>query len=86
MATGELRSTAMALTADEILEHVRALPPRERLKLVERVVHEVVEAASPPGLMTDQPPLWADVPDDEFEAFQETLARNRREQPLRTPR
>lgn len=37
---------SMALTADEILEHVKALPPRERLALVERVVHGLVEAES----------------------------------------
>ena len=36
--------TNMALTADEILEHAKALPPRERLELVERVVHSLVEA------------------------------------------
>lgn len=36
----------MALTADEILEHVKALPPRERLALVERVVHDLVEPES----------------------------------------
>ena len=34
---------AMGLTAEEILEHARALPPQERLKLVERVVHSLVE-------------------------------------------
>jgi putative addiction module component (TIGR02574 family) len=33
----------MGLTAEEILEHARALPPQERLKLVERVVHSLVE-------------------------------------------
>jgi len=33
MRTDELRWNAMGLTAEEILEHVRALPPRERLKL-----------------------------------------------------
>ena len=43
MHTNELRFRPMGLTAEEILIHVRALPPRERLKLVERVVHEVAE-------------------------------------------
>lgn len=33
----------MALTPDEILAHVRALPAREQLKLVERVLHEVAQ-------------------------------------------
>jgi hypothetical protein len=35
----------MAMTAEEILEHARALSPRERLKLAERLVHEVAEGA-----------------------------------------
>lgn len=39
----------MTMTADEILEHVRALPYRERLKLVERVVHEVAESVDAGG-------------------------------------
>ena len=38
----------MALTAEEIFEHAKALPPRERLELVERVVHSLVEAQDEP--------------------------------------
>ncbi len=76
----------MTLTADEILEHVRALPRRERLKLLERVVHEEVEAESSPVLMTEKPPILDDLSDDEFSDFLETIQRNRRELPLRAPR
>ncbi len=77
---------AMAVTAEEILELVRQLPPRERLKVVERVVHELLEAESKPALLTDKPPIYDDLSDEEFEDFLETIQRNRREQPLRTPR
>ncbi len=84
---------AMAVTAEEILELVRQLPPRERLKVVERI-HEVAETegASPPQekpraqLVTEGPPIYEDLTDEEFEDFMETVRRNRREQPLRTPR
>jgi hypothetical protein len=77
---------AMAVTAEEILELVRQLPPRERLKVVERVVHEVVEADTKAALLTEKPPIYQDLSDEEFEDFLETIQRNRREQPLRTPR
>ena len=40
----------MSMTPEELLEHVRGLPLRERLKLVERVVHDLLEE---PGF-TDQ--------------------------------
>ena len=40
----------MTMTADEILEHARALPPDERLRLVERVVHSLVEAQGGTGI------------------------------------
>ncbi len=82
----------MAVTAEEILELVRQLPPRERLKVVERI-HEVADAesqdAAPEGRargVTEGPPIYQDLSDEEFEDFMETVRRNRREQPLRTPR
>ena len=75
----------MAMTAEEILEHVRALPERERLRLVERVVHEVLEetpaAPMPAGARTDA--IWADVSDEEFEAFMKSI-RDSRSAPWRT--
>ena len=33
---------APRMTVDEILEHIRALPVRERLWLVERIIHELI--------------------------------------------
>jgi len=41
MATAEVHFVTMSMTAAEILEHVRALPHGERLKLVELVVHDL---------------------------------------------
>jgi hypothetical protein len=84
---------AMAVTAEEILELVRQLPRPERLKVVERI-HEVAEAESattPPEkprakLVTDGPGIYEDLTDEEFDDFMETIRRNRREQPMRTPR
>jgi len=76
----------MTMTADEILEHVRALPYRERLKLVERVVHEAVEPQAEPAKLTDKPPLLADLSDEEFDAFQASLAERRRTLPMRAGR
>jgi len=34
---------APRMTVDEILEHIRALPVRKRLKLVRRIIHELIE-------------------------------------------
>jgi hypothetical protein len=84
---------AMAVTAEEILELVRQLPPRERLKVVERI-HEVAsaeDAAASPAEprakgVTEGPAIYQDLSDEEFDEFMETVRRNRREQPLRTPR
>lgn len=73
----------MTMTADEILEHVRALPYRERLKLVERVVHEAAEPQAEPAKLTEKPPIWADLSDEEFEAFQASLVAWRRGLPMR---
>jgi hypothetical protein len=69
------------MTADEILELVRALPARERLKLVERVVHEVAEQtpAPPPVAAPQSDAIWADVDDDEFDAFMQSIQRARAE-------
>jgi hypothetical protein len=54
---------SMTMTAAEIFEHVRALPPGERLKLVELVVHDLAAqhtSAAPSaviGLFSDEPEL-----------------------------
>lgn len=53
----------MSMTALEILEHVRALPPGERLRLVELVVHDLAAqqvSATPTaviGAFADEPEL-----------------------------
>ena len=72
----------MAMTADDIMEQVRALPERERLRLVERIVHEVVEQRP----STPAKPTLADMTDEEFQQFQDTIQHARATQPLRTPR
>ena len=73
-------ASVVAMTADEILELVRALPARERLKLVERVVHEVVEETpAPPAVAPQSDAIWADVDDDEFDAFMQSIRRARAE-------
>jgi hypothetical protein len=71
----------MRLTAEEILEHLRALPPRERLRVVERTVHEVAQETPGPE---SAPPLgddaiWADVDDEQYEAFLRALTAARAE-------
>jgi hypothetical protein len=73
----------MTMTADDIMEQIRALPERERLRLVERVVHEVVEQkpAAPTVAHTDA--LWADVSDEEYAEFEAAL-REARGLPLRS--
>lgn len=62
----------MGVDADEILQAIRALPVPERLRLIERVVHDLAEAsadaqrpalepASLLGLFADEPELIDDV-------------------------
>jgi len=77
----------MAVTAEEIVELVLQLPPRERLKVVERI-NEVDEAESKGkgALLTEKPAIYQDLSDEEFAEFLETIERNSREQPMRTPR
>ncbi len=76
------------MSADDILEQIRALPERERLRIVERVVHEVVEQkqlAPAPSHHGDTPSyaIWADVSDDDFDAFEKVI-RTGRAEPWRT--
>jgi hypothetical protein len=68
----------MALTPDEILAELRALPPAERLRVVERVVHEVAEEVTPeapPVEVSDA--IWADESDSDFEEFQNAVRQMR---------
>jgi hypothetical protein len=64
----------MALSADQILQELRALPAAERLRVVEQVVHEVAREVSPvpaPGQTTAA--IWANESDADFEAFQSVV-------------
>ena len=65
----------MTVTAEQLLDQIRALPPAERLYVVERIVHEIAAEVTP------APPtvaaIWADESDAEFEAFQATVQRLR---------
>lgn len=63
--------------ADRIFEAILALPPKERLRLVERVVHQLAEssaAAEAPGavsivgLFGDEPELIDEVVEDAMRA------------------
>jgi hypothetical protein len=63
----------MALTADQILEELRALPAAERLRVVEQVVHEVAREVTPVLPVTEgaqgTDAIWADEPEADFDAF-----------------
>ena len=64
----------MALTAEQILQELRALPAAERLRLVEQVVHEVAREVTPmppPAQTTDA--IWVNETDADFEAFQRVM-------------
>ena len=70
--------------AQQLLDTIRRLPRGERLRLVERVVHELADehGAGPPdaivGLFADQPDL--------IEAVAEEAMQARETDPLRLPR
>lgn len=67
--------------AHQLLNAIRRLPRGERLRLVERVVHELAEEheASPPGAIID---LFADQP-ELVEAVLEDALHARERDPLR---
>lgn len=75
-----------AASRDELLRAIRALPPRERLRLVEDVMHELrgeddaASPAEPPsvvGMFADEADLVDQVADDAMRA--------RERDPLRRP-
>jgi hypothetical protein len=74
MANAEVHFVTMSMTADEILQHVRALPPDERRQLVERVVHDlaVQQASANPasviGAFSDEPELIETVCEEAMQA------------------
>jgi hypothetical protein len=51
------------MTVHQLYEAIRALPVPERLKLVERVVHDVVETPAPSGPQRSLLGLFADEPE-----------------------
>jgi hypothetical protein len=64
----------MALSAEQILEELRALPAAERLRVVEQVVHEVAREVTPaPPVVEAVGAIWADETDAEFDAFQKIV-------------
>jgi hypothetical protein len=64
----------MALTAEQILAELRALHPAERLRVVERVVHEVAAEVTPEPPRVGAPhAIWADESDADFERFQRAV-------------
>jgi hypothetical protein len=72
----------MTTRAEDILHQLRALPPAERLRVVEQVVREVAAEVTPqPGVTTS---IWADESDAEFEAFHTAVHRLRSSDTWRT--
>ena len=68
----------MTLSADQILEELRALPAAERLRVVEQVVHEVAREVTPmPPPVQNTDAIWANESDADFEAFQDVVQRLR---------
>lgn len=74
----------MTLTAEQVLDQLRALTLKERLYVVERTIHGL------PAEMTPAPPaalaasLWGDESDSDFEAFQSAVQRLRSNDVCRT--
>ena len=64
----------MALTPDQILAEIRGLPAAERLRVIERVVHEVaaeVTPEAPPMEASDT--IWSDESDADFSRFRSAV-------------
>jgi hypothetical protein len=62
----------MAVTAQDILEQLRTLPPADRLRVVEQVVHEVTAEATADHV-TSSSAIWPDESETDFQAFQSTM-------------
>lgn len=72
----------MAMTADDILEHIRSLPEAERQRLVERVTEEAAAQRQAARAVSPARAPLADVSDEEWEAFQQALRDVRRVSPV----
>jgi len=66
----------MAVTAQNILAQLRTLPPADRLRVVEQVVHEVTAEAITEHV-TSPSAIWADESEADFQAFQAAVKRLR---------
>jgi hypothetical protein len=58
----------VAPKAEKILEQLRALPPAERLRVVEQVVHEVAAEVGP-QVVGPAEFIWSDETEADFDAF-----------------
>ena len=67
----------MTMTAEQVLDQLRALSPAERLYVVERIVHEVAAEVAPAAPLVTAASLWGDESDAEFAPFQSTFQRLR---------
>lgn len=72
---------ATPLSARELLEHLRALPARERLRVIEQAMHDAERSAL--EARASDLGLWATVDDAEFDAFMSTVHRFRASDELR---
>lgn len=68
------------LTPDQIYEELQALPKPDRLRVVERVIHDLIEARPADAAAAA---IWADVDDDEFDEFLDTVRQARAADTLR---
>jgi hypothetical protein len=74
----------MTMTAEQVLDQLRALTPAERLYVVERIVHEVAVEVTPAAPVAMNATIWADETDTEFEEFQATVQQLRQDDVWRT--
>jgi hypothetical protein len=67
-----MQQATMPLTAEQILEQLRALSTAERLRVAEQIVREAADEATPDATAAAMP-IWSDESDDDFDAFQTGL-------------
>lgn len=63
----------MTMTAEQVLDQLRALSPAERLYVVERIVHEVAAEVTPAAPVATAAALWGDESDADFEVFEASV-------------
>jgi hypothetical protein len=77
MELGYASGPDMTMTAEQVLDQLRALTPAERLYVVERIVHEVAAEVTPVAPVVTAVSIWGDESDAEFEAFRSSVQRLR---------